>query len=238
MYSFAQRSDTRVVDEPLYAHYLARSPARAYHPGAEAVLASQQRDGAAVVRDVILGPCDRPVLFLKQMTHHLVDLDLDFLHHTTNVLLTRDPREMLPSYAQQVETPTLSDTGYPQSVALLDHLESIGHRPAVLDARALLLDPESVLEQLCRRLGLAFDAAMLRWPAGPRPEDGVWAEYWYDNVHRSTGFAPYRPRGQPLPAPLEPLLAACAPLYERLVGKALRGRRSAAEGGSRGQVVE
>ncbi|MGD8481270.1 MAG: sulfotransferase family protein, partial [Gammaproteobacteria bacterium] len=33
MYSFAQRPDTRVLDEPLYGHYLKSSGAR--HPGRE-----------------------------------------------------------------------------------------------------------------------------------------------------------------------------------------------------------
>ena len=61
-------------------------------------------------------------------------------------------------------------------------------------------------QQLCERLGLDFDEAMLSWPAGPRPEDGVWAPHWYHNVHRSTGFAPYRPKTDPFPERLEGLL--------------------------------
>ena len=54
MYSFAQRADTRVVDEPLYAHYLRVSGAD--HPGREEVLAALDQDGERVVREVILGP--------------------------------------------------------------------------------------------------------------------------------------------------------------------------------------
>jgi len=73
MYSFAQRADTRVVDEPLYAHYLRVSGAS--HPGRDEVLRSQDADGERVVREVILGACDREVLFCKQMAHHLVELD-------------------------------------------------------------------------------------------------------------------------------------------------------------------
>ncbi|MDQ3005180.1 MAG: sulfotransferase family protein, partial [Chloroflexota bacterium] len=45
MYSFAQRDDTSVFDEPLYAHYLSKTPARAYHPGAEEVIATMENDG-------------------------------------------------------------------------------------------------------------------------------------------------------------------------------------------------
>ena len=48
MYAFAQRADTRVVDEPLYAHYL--SVTGAEHPGREAVLAAQSASAEEVVR--------------------------------------------------------------------------------------------------------------------------------------------------------------------------------------------
>lgn len=223
MYCFAQRQDTRVVDEPLYAHYLSRTPAREYHPGAEEVLRSQSQDGDIVVRDVILGPCDRPVLFLKQMTHHLVALDLAFLAQTVNVILTRDPVDMLPSYVQQVDTPVLRDTGYPQHLELLAHLREIGQEPVILDSRETLRHPRSVLGQLCERVGIGFDEAMLSWEAGPRPEDGVWAPHWYSSVHRSTGFAPYVPKTEPFPEQLRPLLETCVPLYEELAARALRG---------------
>eukprot|EP00960_Hanusia_phi_P077916 768755-Hanusia_phi.AAC.5 len=43
MYSFAQRSDTKVVDEPLYAHYLKNIRPTAYRPYREEVLAAQVR---------------------------------------------------------------------------------------------------------------------------------------------------------------------------------------------------
>jgi hypothetical protein len=44
----------------------------------------------------------------------------------------------------------------------------------------------------------------------------VWAPYWYDSVHASTGFAAYRPPAKPLPARLEPLAERCRPYFERL----------------------
>jgi hypothetical protein len=224
MYSFRQRSDAVVVDEPLYAHYLKTTGAG--HPGVPEVMGTMDDDGERVVREVILGPCERQVHFFKNMAHHLVGLDRSFLSQITNVLLIRDPKEMLPSLAEQLPAPTLRDTGLDRQVEVLEVMLRGEGEPVVLDARELLLDPAGVLAEACERLGIPFEEAMLGWPPGPKPEDGVWAKHWYASVHASTGFAPYRPKTDPLPEGLEPLLGECLPLYERLRPYAITaGRR-------------
>jgi len=220
MYSFGQRSDTLVVDEPLYGHYLAVTGAD--HPGAEEVLENMDRDGERVVREVILGPCKQPVHFFKNMAHHLTALDRDFLGEVRNVLLARDPREMLPSLARQIPSPTLRDTGFAEQVEILGTMLERDESPIVLDARQLLLDPPEVLRRACEKLGLPFEEAMLSWPAGPKPEDGVWADHWYASVHASTGFERYRPKSTPFPERLKPLLEESFPLYEKLREYALK----------------
>ena len=63
---------------------------------------------------------------------------------------------------------------------------------------------------------LAFEPAMLSWPKGRHASDGCWAPHWYARVWASTGFAPYRPKREPLPERLEPLAARCRPYYDRL----------------------
>ena len=65
---------------------------------------------------------------------------------------------------------------------------------------------------------------MLRWEAGARPEDGIWAAHWYHRVHESTGFSPYRPKTAPFPNRLRPLLDECRPYYEKLYRHALKAR--------------
>ena len=222
MYSFAQRTDCKVFDEPLYAHYLSKTPAREYHPGAEEVIATMQNDGEKVVRDLILGDFDKPVIFFKHMTHHLVNLDLGFLSKTVNVLLTRDPVDMLPSYAAQVEKPNLQDVGYKQHIELLNYLQSIGQNPPVLDSKQVLLNPKKVLSALCERIGIPFDDAMLKWKAGARPEDGSWAKHWYKSVHESTGFGKYVQKSEPFPESLKLLLEECRPYYEQLNAMAIK----------------
>lgn len=225
MYSFAQRADTRAFDETHYGHYLRVSGAP--HPGAAEVMAAMECDGDRVTQQIILGPCVRPVLFFKNMTHHMIELDLGFLAHTVNVLLTRDPVEMLPSLEKGLRAvPVQRDTGYRAQADLLARLLALGQTPPVIDSAELLRDPPGVLGQLCARIGIPFDKAMLSWPAGPKPEDGVWAKYWYDNVHKSTGFQPYRPKTTPFPPHLEPLLAECRPYYEQLQPYVIRASQN------------
>ncbi len=223
MYSFRQRPDTVVVDEPLYGHYLKVTGAA--HPGVPEVMDAMDDDGGRVVAEVLLGPCERPVHFFKNMAHHLVGLDRRFLSRITNVLLIRNPEEMLPSLAEQLSEPTLRDTGLRQQVEILEVMLGGDRGPVVLDARELLLDPAGVLREACERLGIPFEGAMLRWPPGSKPEDGVWARHWYRSVHASTGFAPYRPRTGRFPERLKPLLGECAPLYEKLRGYAITATR-------------
>jgi hypothetical protein len=224
MYAFAQRSDTRVIDEPLYAHYLRVSGAD--HPGREEILQAMEQDGDCVAREVILGPCDRPVLFMKQMAHHLIDLDLSFLSETVNVLLIRDPLEMLPSLVNQLPDPTLTDTGLRRQTELYDQLVELGQNPSILDARETLLNPNRVLKTLCSRIGIGYTDTMLTWQPNPRSEDGVWAKHWYHNVQKSSGFAPYRSKTQPFPDRLRPLLEVCAPHYERLYTLAIKANET------------
>ncbi len=221
MYSFAERADTLVVDEPLYGHYLRVSGAD--HPGRAEVLAAMDVDGDHVMRD-LLGrtlPVAKSVLFLKQMAHHIAALDTSFMSRTANVFLIRDPKDMLPSLTIQIPHAALSDTGLETQWRLFERLEAEGNAPTIIDSRLLLLNPETILEKLCLQLGIAFEPCMLSWPPGPRREDGVWAQHWYHAVHKSTGFQAYQPKSD-FPARLASLLEDCAPYYEKLYQHALR----------------
>ena len=219
MYSFRQRSDTRVVDEPLYGHYLKATGAR--HPSAEELMALLECNASRVIESMLRGPSERRVLFFKNMAHHLRGLDESqvdelFSGVLTHALLIRDPHEMLPSLARVLATPTLADTGLVEQCLILDRELEAGREPLVIDSRDLLLDPAAVLSAACDSVGLEFEEAMLRWPAGPKPEDGAWAPYWYSSVHASRGFSAYRPPSGPFPGELSGLLEECLPYYRRL----------------------
>jgi hypothetical protein len=220
-YSFAQRDDVAVIDEPLYGHYLLVSGAD--HPGRDEILSAMNCDGDAVMRELLDRQADNPSprLFIKHMAHHLVGLDLGFLEQTCNIFLIRNPREMLPSLTIQLPRAVLADTGLQQQWELFADLRDSGQSPAILDSRELLLDPPGVIRRLCDHIGLPFTESMLQWDAGPREEDGVWAPHWYDAVHKSTGFAPYKAKTG-FPERLQPLLDECQPWYDKLFEHAIR----------------
>ncbi len=99
MYSFAQRPDTCVVDEPLYGHFLRVTGA--LHPGREEVMASVNCDGNKVMRELLThSSANTDLLFMKQMAHHLVAINKSFLSDTENIFLIRDPKYMLPSLSR------------------------------------------------------------------------------------------------------------------------------------------
>ena len=215
--SWGNRPDTFVCDEPLYAHYLAHTGLD--HPGREAVIAAGETDWRKVVA-WLTGPIPegKPVFYQKHMTHHLLpEIDRGWLSSLTHAFLIRDPREMLASLGKTLATPRLADTGLAQQVEIFDLVHSrTGRVPPVVDARDVLENPRGLLHKLCDALDVAFDDAMLAWPPGPRPTDGVWGKHWYHSVWRSTGFEPWRPPTEPLPRALEPLLEECLPYHRRL----------------------
>jgi len=216
MRAWENRPDTDVVDEPLYAHYLARTGLD--HPGREAVLASQPCDWRKVASRLTAPVPDGRVFYQKHMTHHVTpDVELHWVRELRNVFLIRAPEEVALSYGKVREAATAEELGFPQQSRIFDHVvETTGETPPVIDARDVLEDPRQALDALCRRLGIAFHEKMLHWPAGPRPSDGVWASHWYASVEKSTGFQPYRPRGGVLDARARELVEACRPHYERL----------------------
>jgi len=216
--SWGNRSDTMVVDEPFYAHYLSRTGLQ--HPGRDAILASQPNDWCDVATTLLADlPADKCIFYQKLMAHHLFD-DMygDWLQQLTHVFLLRRPDAMLVSLQKVIPEPRLQDTGLPQQHQLYEHIRSsTGSDPLVIDAADLLAQPEPMLRCWCERLGIAFNKDMLHWPPGRRPSDGVWAEHWYASVEQSTGFqqaAANRPVC--LNAELQSVYDQCLQYYHRL----------------------
>ncbi len=210
MRSWENRPDCRVVDEPLYAYYLAETGLN--HPGRADVIAAGEPSWPAVVAE-LTAPVEG-VYYQKHMTHHLIpQLPRDWIAELTNVLLIRDPAEVVASYVRSRSDVVAEDIGLVQQAELYDQLDAA---VPVIDSADFLRDPEAYLRWLCAHVGIEFTDRMLQWPAGPRESDGVWAPHWYDAVLASTGFEPYRAREVELAGAALAAAERSRPHYERL----------------------
>lgn len=213
MYSFSQRKDTTVIDEPLYGYYLKQS--QADHPGRDEVLKSMSTDQDKVWEQCLKASGKRYV-FLKNMAHHAIDLHESWLEIPVPIFLIRDPEHMLPSLAKVLPSPGLKDTGLAMQVSLLKEFEKRGKRIGVIEGKDVLENPEKALKKICWFFNIPYDSSMLRWSPGPITEDGVWAKYWYDQVHQSSGFENTQTKNREFPAKLNSLLEECRPYYSLL----------------------
>jgi hypothetical protein len=223
MRAFENRADTAVLDEPFYAAFLAATGID--HPLRAQTLAAGRADPRAVVEQ-ITGPVPggAAIFYQKHMAHHmLAGFPTDWTAGFRNAFLIREPERVLASYVQKRAEVSLEDIGAVQLRALFEaEAQRLGRAPPVVEGAAVQADPRGSLGRLCQGLGIAFDEAMLSWPAGRRATDGPWAPVWYQQVEASTGFAPPRDGPPPvLPDPLRRIAEAARPHYEALARYAL-----------------
>ena len=193
MRSFGARADAAVIDEPFYAAYLALSGSD--HPMRAEVLTSQANDWREVAA-MLLGPVPggKAIWYQKLMTHHMLpQFGRAWMHNVHNAFLIRDPRFVLGSYMRirDRSAVTLADIGIVQQRELFEReANRLGAAPPVIEGADVLADPPRMLARLCATLSIPFTDSMLRWSAGRRDTDGVWAPAWYSAVESSTGFSP------------------------------------------------
>ena len=128
--------------------------------------------------------------------------------------LVRNPKQLIASFAQVINNPSMQDIGLKKSWELFNKIEN--QKPVVLDSAQILKNPKALLSKLCDKLEIPFYEEMLSWPAGGIKEDGAWAEYWYKNVHSSTGFAKQKTSSRELPKHCESLYLDALKYYDKL----------------------
>jgi len=228
MYSFAQRSDTQVVDEPFYAARMEKTGV--FRPYKDQLYKEQSTDVNKVVEEVIMdNSSSKPVIFFKHMAKDIGAVSIDFAEHDEceNIFLLRHPRDVVASYVESIDQDkktcelTVKDTGFFDSKAFFDRLVTAGRRPIVIDYQKLLDRPEGMLRALCKELDLPFEKEMLCWEKGGLPEDGCWGYFWYHSLHASTGFHSQRglyPSGsKQVRQEHINVVNQCLPVYEALM---------------------
>ncbi|KAL5138781.1 Branched-chain-amino-acid aminotransferase-like protein 2 [Glycine soja] len=202
MYSFAQRDDIEVLDEPLYANFLRVTAV--HRPYKEELLSKMV--------SICLSRLNYRIHMSKQ---RILGLPEDLMKKGKHFILIRNPLDILPSF-DEVVPPSFFELGLAELVCIYNELCEIGKPPPVVDAAELQQDPEATLRALCNDLEIPFQPAMLNWEAGPKPIDGLWAPWWYKTVHKSTGFKEENKYPQPFPFSLYNLLEQSLPLYNML----------------------
>lgn len=221
MYSFGNRKDMSVIDEPFYGYYLDLHP-EIDHPGRAATLAERPTAYSEVLNTYFHNNYPTDHVFLKNMAHHLDQGDWSFIKPLKNLFLIRNPRQLIASFAQVIPNPTMLDIGLKLEWEIFQYAQQAGSNCVVMDSNEVLKDPKKVLSKMCEQLDIPFSEEMLSWEAGPRVEDGSWAKYWYANVHLSTGFSKQKTSSRPFPERLQPLLDEAQGYYDSLAEYAIK----------------
>ena len=217
MRSWESRSDTFVIDEPFYAHYL--SVTNVDHPGRDEIIQSGETDQSVVSKGLISDIDDScSIYFQKHMTHHMIpSVGREWMKDVVNCFLIRDPKDMILSYTKVNSNLSMHLLGLEEQYELFEYVTKInGRAPTVVDSKDILLDPRETLRLLCEKIGVVFSEEMLSWSKGVRDTDGIWAKYWYDNVINSTGFNIYRQKDDDVPSKYLGLYDECIKIYDEL----------------------
>ena len=217
MRSWESRSDTFVIDEPFYAHYL--SVTNVDHPGRDEIIQNGETDQSVVSKELISDIDDScSIYFQKHMTHHMIpSVGREWMKDVVNCFLIRDPKDMILSYTKVNSNLSMHLLGLEEQYELFEYVTKInGRAPTVVDSKDILLDPRETLRLLCEKLGVVFSEEMLSWSKGVRDTDGIWAKYWYDNVINSTGFNTYTEKNEVIRDEYLQLYEDCLKIYEKL----------------------
>lgn len=175
MYSFAQRSDCRVFDEPLYANYLKKFAS--VHRPYRSQLDQDVETGNEVLKRLDNEGNDKLVYAKHMIKQFTDDLDMELLCSpgSRHILLIRNPLEMIMSWNNKGDVhKDGSDLDATNLLELVNMFMNIrrktGIAPVIIDTDLLKTDPERILSFACSQLGIPFQKQQLSWPAGPKPE--------------------------------------------------------------------
>lgn len=220
MYSFGNRADCVAWDEPFYGFALKQRGNN--HPMREEILTANECDWNGLVQ-TCLATGEKPVFYQKHMTHHMLEgFDRSFVLKLNNAFLIRSPEQVLASYMQKWNEASLQNIGFVEQAEIFEMVcDHLGYAPPVIEADSVLQNPNATLTKLCAALKIPFDDAMLQWPKGPKPFDGVWAPHWYNAVWQSEGFATPKASSIALNPDLQRIADLARPHYEKLKAHAL-----------------
>ena len=179
-----------------------------------------------VVQDLIAATEDGTV-FVKDMAYHVSPcLDRELVRAFRNTFILRHPALTLPSLKRLLPDFTPEEAGFEQQYRLMNlALEACDDELIVVDGEELRRSPAVIVEDYCRRVGLAYLPESMAWRPGLLSDWRRWQE-WHGDVAASTGITPpYADLEPARPDGVDPAVyASCVDYYERMVAltKAVR----------------
>ena len=157
MYSFAQNSSVKVLDEPFYGYYLANANLRVTHPGSKEILKALPLFKKTGIGSNRWG-CQKTgnYVFIKGMAHHYLSSEPAHILPWDNVILIRHPEKLLASFSKVIKNPTLDDIGIKKAAELFTYLKNQDKTPIVIDSDQLLKNPEGYLQKICDDAGYSI----------------------------------------------------------------------------------
>jgi hypothetical protein len=218
-----ERGDLTVFHEPFMADY--------YTHRAERLFPMVDTSGPEwvsypVARDRILAAAeDRPVFF-KDISYYVtarLPHDPEFARRLTHVFLVRDPRRSIASYWKLDPDMTFEEIGIKASWDLHQAVSAMGAKPLVVEAEAIVADPQGQIGRIWAMAGLNFAHHAFGWKAGQMPDAWGHVAGWHGKAVGSTGIeadvsdpeAAFDTAAERAPY-LRDLLARHWPFYERL----------------------
>lgn len=191
--AFSRRRDTTVSNEPYNDCYY-------YSRGRMTTMYGDRRerddyDGRAARAAIASGTTE--IVFFKDMAYFALPYIEDaFLAEITNTFIIRDPRAALRS-RKALRSDAIGEWEYGYvALAIMWRkvTRGLGQAPIVLEGDRLRNEPERILRAYCAALDVAFDPAMLSWPAEDlrawQPHEELAQRRWHRTLESSTGFVP------------------------------------------------
>ena len=220
------RGDLSVFSEPFSAPYYLSEERVSDRFGAAGTDASTEA-WTSVLQE--LGAAtEAGTVFVKDMAYHVSPrLDRELVGHFQNTFIVRHPGHTLRSLERLWPDFTPEEAGFEQQLRLMRvALEASEDELVVLDGEELRRSPAAVVEDYCRRVGLAFLPESLSWQAGLLPDWVRW-EQWHGDAAGSTGIAPPDADAEPArPDGVDPAVyARYVECYEEMLELGRVGRR-------------
>ena len=105
-----------------------------------------------------------------------------------HTFIIRDPRSVIPSHYAMNPQMTCAEVGYGHQAELARRARAAtGRTPVVIEAEALVADPEAAVAAYCTGVGIPFVASALSWQPG---DHQVWqrTRQWHRDAANSSCF--------------------------------------------------